>query len=184
MTFEVKIGEKTGKTSAEEFALRRHGSQEHGCLKIGDHLREVVRGVTEFYDPAVNISSLYTLTSAAWCHDLVEDTDTTSDEICDLFGDRVGDLVEILTDKAGRNRLERHLRTYHMIRQDPDATLIKLADRRHNQARSIKHGEHYAAMYEREYIYFKFALWTPHRFKSLWDELDSQYEDLRKMLRW
>jgi hypothetical protein len=71
-----------------------------------------------------------------------------------------------------------------MIRQDPDATLIKLCDRRHNQARSIKHGEHYAAMYEREYIYFKFALWKPGQFVALWDELDQQYEEMKQKMSW
>lgn len=184
MTFEVKIREKTGKCSAEEFALKRHGAQDHGCLKIEDHLKEVVHWVTQFYDPAVNISSLYTLVSAAWLHDIVEDTDTTSDEICDLFGDRVGDLVELLTDKAGRNRLERHLSTYHAIRRDPDAILIKLCDRRANHARSIKHSERFAVMYHREYFYFKFALYKPGQFVSLWDELDDQYKQIEDMLTW
>lgn len=182
--FKVKVRAKIEYSAAGAYALERHGEQDHGCLKIGDHLADVVDNVRKHYDPHINICDPEEVIAAAWLHDCVEDTGTSPEDIHHRFGSNVGTLVDLLTDKEGKNRMERHLRTYHMIRQDPDATLIKLCDRRHNQARSIKHGEHYAAMYEREYIYFKFALWTPHRFEKLWEELDSQFEHLRKMLKW
>jgi guanosine-3',5'-bis(diphosphate) 3'-pyrophosphohydrolase len=166
------------------FALERHGKQAHGSLKIEDHLRDVVGTVRKHYDPHVNISELGEVASAAWLHDVCEDTPTTSEEIAERFGDRVGDLVELLTDKEGKNRVERHLRTYPMIRRDPDAILIKLADRRHNQARSIEHGERWALMYYREYLYFKFALYNPGQFVLLWKELDEQYKQLEDLLTW
>lgn len=184
MSFNVKARVKIEYNAAGAFALERHGEQDHGCLKIGDHLRDVVDHARKHYDPHVNIRGIEEVLAAAWLHDCQEDTDTTNDEICDKFGDSVGELVELLSDKKGRNRLERHLKTYHAIRCDNDATLIKLCDRRHNHERSIKHGEHYAAMYGQEYTYFKFALWTPHRFKALWAELDDQYEQIKRMLTW
>jgi (p)ppGpp synthase/HD superfamily hydrolase len=169
---------------ASVYALERHGKQAHGCLQIDDHLRDVVATVRRHYDPHVNISELGVVTEAAWLHDVVEDTNVTSDEIEELFGDRIGELVELLTDKEGKNRVERHLRTYPMIRRDPDAILIKLADRRHNQARSIEYGERWALMYYREFLYFKFALYNPGQFMLLWRELDDQYKELEKLLTW
>ncbi len=169
---------------ASVFALERHGKQAHGCLQIEDHLRDVVATVREHYDPHVNISDLGTIAEAAWLHDVCEDTATTSDEIEERFGDRIGELVELLTDKEGKNRIERHLRTYPMIRRDPDAILIKLADRRHNQARSIEYGERWALMYYREFLYFKFALYNPGQFMLLWRELDDQYKKLEDLLTW
>lgn len=184
MTFKVKVRAKIEYSAAGAFALERHGEQDHGCLKIGDHLRDVVDNVRKHYDPHVNIREIDEVLAAAWLHDIIEDTETTPDEIAERFGDSVEEVVSLLTDKAGRNRMERHLKTYHAIRQDNDATLIKLCDRRHNHERSIKHGEHYAAMYKDEYVYFKFSLWTPHRFKALWRELDCQYEQMVKMLTW
>lgn len=171
-------------TAASTFALDRHGAQAHGCLKIEDHLRDVVGTVRRHYDPHVNISELGEIASAAWLHDVCEDTDTTTDELAGLFGYRVADLVELLTDKKGKNRVERHLRTYPMIRRDPDAILIKLADRRHNQARSIQYGERWALMYYREYLYFKFALYNPGQFVALWKVLDDQYKQLEDLLTW
>lgn len=183
MTFKVKVREKIS-NAARDFALERHGAQDHGCLKIGDHLEDVAKNVIKHYDPGPNIMEPGDIVSAAWLHDILEDTSTTYDELDEYFGSRIADVVELLTDKSGRNRLERHLRTYHAIRTDPDATLIKLCDRRHNQDRSLKHGEHWMVMYEREYNYFKFALWTPHKFKKLWEELDWQNEEMKKKLTW
>jgi (p)ppGpp synthase/HD superfamily hydrolase len=183
MTFKVRLRQK-GDNAAAAFALERHGEQAHGCLKIGDHLSSVVANVRKYYNPHVNILALEDVVAAAWCHDLVEDTDVTSDEISSLFGEGVGDLVELLTDKAGKNRLERHLRTYHMIRTDPDAVLIKLCDRLHNHARSIQYGERYATMYRDEFLRFKFALYKPGQFDSLWAALDEQYKQLEDSLTW
>lgn len=182
----MDVIEKPRKTysHAGMFALERHGAQDHGSLKIEDHLRDVVANVRKHYDPHVNISELGTIVEAAWLHDICEDTETTSDEIERHFGSRIADLVELLTDKSGKNRVERHLRTYPMIRRDPDAVLIKLCDRRHNQARSIEHGERWALMYYREYLHFKFALYNPGQFVVLWKELDDQYKQLEEILTW
>lgn len=183
MTFQVKLRQKA-ENAAAAFAIERHGAQDHGCLKISDHLADVAWNARQHYDPHVNILEPEQIIAAAWLHDIIEDTPTTLEEIEDVFGHQVGDVVNLLTDKNGRNRLERHLRTYHAIRTDPDATLIKLCDRRHNQDRSLKHGEHWMVMYEREYNYFKFALWTPHKFKKLWEELDWQNDEMKKKLTW
>lgn len=183
MNFQVKIRHKIG-NAAQAFALSKHGPQAHGCLQIGEHLAEVVKNVRKYYSHHVNILDLEQVCAAAWCHDLVEDTDVTSDDIADMFGDHIGNLVELLTDKAGKNRLERHLRTYHMIRTNPDAVLIKLCDRLHNHARSIQYGERYAKMYLDEYLRFKFALYKPGQFDALWADLDNQYKQLEDLLTW
>jgi (p)ppGpp synthase/HD superfamily hydrolase len=171
-------------SEAGAFALERHGEQDHGCLKIGDHLADVAENVHKHYDPYVNISDHDQVIAAAWLHDILEDTKTKRHEIADHFGYRVFTIVNALTDKEGKNRIERHLHTYHLIRRSPDATLIKLCDRRHNQERSIKHGEHWMAMYLKEFIYFKFALWQPNEFVELWEELDQQYEEMKRKMSW
>lgn len=183
MTFQVRLRQK-GDNAAAAFAIERHGAQAHGSLKIEVHLADVAWNARMHYDPHVNILEPEQIIAASWLHDIIEDTPTIIDEVEQRFGASVANVVNLLTDKDGRNRLERHLRTYHAIRTDPDATLIKLCDRRHNQDRSLKHGEHWMVMYEREYNYFKFALWTPHKFKKLWEELDWQHEEMKNKLTW
>lgn len=165
---------------ALEIAMKMHGDQMHGSLPIIDHLVDVANNVREHYEQDVNISPVYVLSAAAILHDILEDTKFTFDELDDMFGEEVSYLVSLVTDKDGKSRMERHLNTYHMIRTDPDAVLIKLCDRRHNHERSLKHGEHYMAMYRTEYLYFKFALYKPHQFVKLWAELDSQHEELKR----
>ena len=55
-----------------------------------------------------------------------------------------------------------------------------MSDRWHNQKRSIERNERFAKMYADEYIYFKFALYTPGHADKLWEELDAQYEKLKE----
>ena len=168
---------------AKAFALTAHGDQRHGSLHIRDHLEDVANHVAIHYNDNVNIRDKECVIAAAWLHDVLEDTNSRPEDIEYMFG-YVIDIVELLTDKKGRNRLERHLRTYHAIRQDNDAMLIKLCDRRHNHERSLRHGEHWLAMYHKEYNYFKFALWVPNKFPALWEELDEQYEEMNRKMSW
>lgn len=171
---------------AKDFALKHHGNQEHGCLKIGQHLADVAKHVASHTDNQAVIA-------AAWLHDVVEDTKVTLDKLEDALLKQkfdyddvavVRNIVSAVTDKPGKGRKERHLNTYWGIREFPPALLVKLCDRRHNQERSIAHGEIYAAMYAKEYDYFKFALWKPRQFPELWAELDKQNKKLQEIVGW
>ena len=172
---------------AKEFALKHHGEQDHGCLKIGTHLADVARhaGLHSGNDPVVM--------AAAWLHDVVEDTKVTRERLENAMfkeGLQAHDIYDVIrivkavTDKPGKGRKERHLNTYWSIRENEDALLVKLCDRRHNHERSIKHGEIYAAMYAKEYDYFKFALWKPRQYPELWSELDKQNKKLQEIVGW
>ena len=179
---------------AKEFALKHHGKQEHGCLFIEEHLADVAKNVSlhtknsrdwkYYHDEAV---------AGAWLHDLIEDTNVTLDQLRDEmtkqgFSDRsiamVCHIVGCVTDGPGKSRKERHLNTYHKIRNNSLALLVKLCDRRHNHERSIKHGEIYAAMYAKEWDYFRFALWSPRQFTKLWAALSKQNKRLQEIVGW
>lgn len=79
---------------AEAFARQCHAGQRRnnrvGESKI-DHIAEVVSLVQRVggSDDAI---------AAAWLHDILEDTETTREEILERFGERVCALVEALTD--------------------------------------------------------------------------------------
>lgn len=66
--------------------------------------------------------------AAAWLHDVVEDCDTTLYELRSLFGNRVAELVDLLTRRDG----ETHADAVERACTDPDATTIKWADVQHN----------------------------------------------------
>lgn len=71
---------------------------------------------------------------AALLHDVVEDTSATLEEIEDLFGQRVADLVfELTTDEDLKNKFGKKVYlTEKMNNMSEDAFLIKLLDRLHN----------------------------------------------------
>lgn len=162
---------------AREFALAQHGDQEHGSLQIINHLDAVVAMVGAHAPSYWSREDLDDARTAAYLHDIVEDTPVTLAQVEDVFGPHVRRLVDAVTDMPGDNRYERHLGTYYRIRDlGEQATLIKLCDRWHNQARSIVFSERYLTMYRGEYLYFKMALWRPDEHVRLWEVLDSQYE--------
>lgn len=66
---------------------------------------------------------------AAWLHDILEDTTLSEEGLRRKFGDTITDLVVAVTNKPGRNRMERHAATYPKIRANPTAVILKLADR-------------------------------------------------------
>lgn len=161
---------------ARWFAIKAHSAQLHGHSSYEDHLASVANKVAD-YTPEPDVIS------AAWLHDTVEDTDVTVRTISDAFGPRVGHLVDLLTDRPGKNRMERHLDTYYRIRKDRDAILIKLADRLDNHRKSVENheGSTHWKMYHKEYLYFKFALYEPRMYDGLWLELDNQYQIMKSM---
>lgn len=71
--------------------------------------------------------------AAALLHDTVEDTWATPEDIEARFGPRVRALVEAVTDdKSLRSRERKRLQVVHAPGLDPDAKLIKLADKTAN----------------------------------------------------
>jgi len=114
---------------AHAFALERHKGQKR-------------KGTEEPYithpERVVCILSLLEedsdLLTAALLHDIVEDTYTTIDEVYEMFGDRIGDLVRELTVDVAEKKLlgKKIYMVNHINSMSSDAFTIKLADRLHN----------------------------------------------------
>lgn len=81
--------------------------------------------------------------SAAILHDTIEDTETTYEELVKLFGSRVADLVNEVTDEGEKDNYGK----YFPRLKSRDGILIKFADRLSNLSRmqnwSEKRIEHY-----------------------------------------
>lgn len=77
---------------------------------------------------------------AAILHDTVEDTEVTSEEVAELFGDTVARLVDGVTKlkSSSHNKRQNKAATFHKIMSatldDPRVLIIKLADRLHNMS--------------------------------------------------
>lgn len=154
-----------------EYAREKHKGMKYDGKDFFDtHVRHVV-DVLQNYNPSE------AEVCAAYLHDSIEDTNATYEEIVLLFGEEIADIVSRVTDKPGKNRLERHINTYYILRRNPSAIKVKLADRLSNMSRSL--GLKFASMYEKEYVAFKFALYDGNH-QEMWTELDSLYEQVKK----
>lgn len=115
------------------FAMKKHGAQ---LRASGDpyysHPVEVAGILTKF---KLDSSSIV----AGLLHDTVEDTDTTIEEVRNLFGDQVASIVDGLTklamieQKSANNKQAENFRKLLLaMSEDIRVLLIKLADRLHN----------------------------------------------------
>jgi GTP pyrophosphokinase/guanosine-3',5'-bis(diphosphate) 3'-pyrophosphohydrolase len=115
------------------YAMRQHGSQKRAS---GDpyfaHPIEVAGILTDYrLDTATIVTALL--------HDVIEDTDSTRQNIDDLFGEEIGELVEGVTKLSKLELSAEHLRQAENLRKfilaiskDVRVLLVKLADRLHN----------------------------------------------------
>lgn len=161
--------------TAREFALQAHGDQRYGTGEpYVVHLDAVVAVLKKVYGDSLPII----VESAAYLHDVLEDTNTKPEAIEQQFGPRVREIVELLTEKPGKNRRERHLRTHPAIRTDPLAVAVKLADRIANIEASKGLGTQtgYFKMYMGESPSFIAMFYRPGEHEQLWARYHQAFE--------
>ncbi|MEO0908978.1 MAG: bifunctional (p)ppGpp synthetase/guanosine-3',5'-bis(diphosphate) 3'-pyrophosphohydrolase [Pseudomonadota bacterium] len=121
------------------YAMQKHGEQTRAS---GDpyfsHPLEVAAILTDLHLDEETIA-------VALLHDTIEDTDATRREIDDIFGDKIGHLVEGLTKLKRLDLVSKEAKQAENLRRlllaisdDIRVLLVKLADRLHNM-RTLQH---------------------------------------------
>ena len=154
--------EKTYK-EARMVGVKAHSNQSYDeIFPYEKHLDDVVDVLKRF-----GFSGKYIV--AGFLHDSVEDDGISFNDINKHFGKEVAEMVYCVTDELGRNRKEKKEKTLPKTAANPDAIILKLADRIAN----IEHGGK-IDMYAKEYQEFKGALFlnTPGDAKKMWEHLD------------
>lgn len=163
------------------FVKAKHGDQKWAGLPYYEHLDRVAQEVTKQaavlpikFSPAKECE----LVIAAYLHDTLEDTRTTSKELKNLFGAQVTTLVQNVTDEffddKGEklpNRKARKQATYLKTRKDRTAVFLKLCDRIVNVRQSLA-DDKFLDMYRKEQPDFKAMLRKRGEYDNLWNELD------------
>jgi (p)ppGpp synthase/HD superfamily hydrolase len=112
---------------ALDFAARRHSAQRRkgpGGAPYVNHLIEVVRLLAV----VAGVQDAEVLAAGA-LHDVLEDTATTREELLELFGERVCNLVQSLTDDRTLPRERRRaIVLQHLPLAEEVVRLVKLAD--------------------------------------------------------
>lgn len=153
---------------AWSMARKYHGAQMYGELPYLFHISKVFRVLKDFgvKDNDILIASIL--------HDVPEDTNCTIEEIKTVFGDRIADIVNRVTNEEGKNRKERAEKTYPKIREIQESLMVKLADRIANTEESLDRNPDLFKMYKKEYTSFRLALHTGAEgiISHMWDRLD------------
>jgi guanosine-3',5'-bis(diphosphate) 3'-pyrophosphohydrolase len=152
--------------NVQEFAVKAHGQQMYGDEPYIVHLIAVEKILIRFGhtdEPMLQ---------AAWLHDVVEDTQTTLEDIKTQFGKTVADIVSSVTSESGINRKERNTKTYPKIAASRPGTILKLADRIANVEHSINTQSPLLKMYRKEYADFQAALPHTDENQAMWAYLD------------
>lgn len=155
-------------------AIEAHTGQRYGDFPYEKHLDDVATLALKFGLPE-------DVVRAAYLHDAVEDTPVSTGEIYSKFGKEIALLVFSVTDEPGKNRKERHKKTYRkLIMMGADAVALKLCDRIANMRHSREHGT-LLDMYINEYKEFRTALYTVGQNEELWEELDNEYRHCKRV---
>ena len=110
---------------AQKFACEKHRNQKRkdGITPFSDHLEGVVNRLKN-----LGISNQDVL-CAAWLHDTIEDTDTSFDEINEIFGNTVSVLVLSLTKDSELSKKEREIQYIQQLKDSTlQAKIIKFCD--------------------------------------------------------
>lgn len=160
---------------AQEFAAKVHQNQFYDRFPYFKHLEDVYNvlvsaGYSEDTEEGLNILT------AAWLHDCMEDRGVSYSDLKRAFNEDVAEIVFCVTDEIGRNRHEKKEKTYPKIRSNPDAIIVKVADRIANVKNSVnkpKSDNDFLSMYRKEHKKFKWILQIPGHATQLWETLDN-----------
>jgi (p)ppGpp synthase/HD superfamily hydrolase len=156
--------------AAKQLALEKHLNQTYDIHPYEYHLNGVAELAKRYGEEAEIIS---------WLHDIVEDTDTTLEELEKKFGYRIAFLVDILTDQQGPNRKTRKTRTNYKLKNVlPEyytALTVKACDRLFNVSYSLETNNiSKMKMYKSEHEDFYNAAFRQGICDEIWDTLTTK----------
>lgn len=160
------------------FVEKAHEGQVYAGHPFTYHLEAVASRARQYRD-LIDSSLWDTVETAAYLHDVLEDTSTTPEDLRALFGPDVVEIVENVTDKLpDQPRRIRHRATYPVIAGHLPSLYVKLCDRLANVEQA--HGDRapILAMYRKEHAYFREVLFEAGRaFMPMWDRLAELLSD-------
>jgi (p)ppGpp synthase/HD superfamily hydrolase len=138
------------------FAIEAHQNANH--LYDGSpysvHLAMVAHYAYKYLD-AIPEQCWSTVMDATWLHDTIEDCRLTFNDVKNVAGVDVAEIVYALTNEKGKNRSERASEAYYKgIRETSWATYIKLCDRLANVRYSKETNSRMYEVYKKEHAHF------------------------------
>jgi (p)ppGpp synthase/HD superfamily hydrolase len=171
---------------AKELAAEAHGEQKYGEHPYTYHLNWVEKSIRSFgYDPSDTSQDhehqvlSWDLITAAWLHDIVEDTHITRADISKRFNHRIASLVWAVTNPQGGNRAWRASKVYPKIKNTPHALILKLGDRVANVESCVETGSGLINMYAKEWDGFQAKYRVKGEHDLIWKYIDKLIKENR-----
>lgn len=118
-------------TRSIDFAAIKHRDQRRLDAQKSPYINHPI-GVASILANEGDVTDTETLIAAV-LHDTVEDTDTTLEEIEEIFGAAIRNIVaEVTDDKSLEKSVRKQLQIEHAKTASPKAKLVKLADKLYN----------------------------------------------------
>lgn len=157
----------------KEFAIKSHEDVNHkyGDLPYHYHLSMVVEVANEFIN-YIPEKDRETILSACWMHDTIEDCRLTYNDVKEVAGIEVAEIVYALSNEKGKNRKERANDKYYKgIRETQYASFVKLCDRIANVKHSKKEKSKMFDVYRKENDNFINQLFPNNRIGNIFEVL-------------
>ncbi len=114
--------------TALSFAAKKHRHQRRKDVEASPYINHPIDLINVLVNEA-GVTDL-TVLIAAILHDTVEDTETSFEELETIFGKKIADIVQELTDdKRFRKEKRKQLQIDNAARASYEARLVKLADK-------------------------------------------------------
>ena len=141
--------------SAVEFAAEKHRSQRRKDVDASPYINHPI-ALANVLATKGNVTDL-TVLCAAILHDTIEDTETNEDELRELFGDDITNVVLEVTDDKKLSKVQRkQLQIKNIAKASDKAKLVKLADKICNLNDILNYPPHDWSV-ERKREYFAWA---------------------------
>ena len=124
-----------------EFAYEKHKDQKRKYtnepyinhpINVAKIIEEAFSHTTELYMYSDKLPTRINTIIGAWLHDVIEDTDTTFNEIEEKFGIRIRNIVYYVTNiskpEDGNRKIRKEIDMNHNLNGSIESILIKLAD--------------------------------------------------------
>jgi len=155
-----------------KYVSNKHKGQKYGNVDYIYHILNVKNTCDKFINKYKwTDKEKYIIEMSAYCHDLLEDTNTTYEELVNNFGKEIAKTVYNLSG-FGDNRKTRILNSLNKIKNDKISIFVKLCDRISNTENSIDNPKK-LKMYKKEYPLFKKYLKKDDEFIEMWNYLDT-----------
>lgn len=146
------------------WCIDRHRNTNHyydKYLPYEMHLRMVVQTFHDFKHLLGSELDKGTIELACWGHDLIEDTRTSYNDVKEMMGKEVADIVYAVSNEKGRNRAERgNQKYYDGICNTNGAIFVKMCDRIANVQYSKMTKSGMFEMYRKENPSFLSKVWA------------------------